>query len=246
MDIIYNAKENFQNFLPERLYLCLIINGFAILVINNERYYIGCNVLLIINGSQKVELLTSYEIKANSLSFSKDITKKYWNENVLVLLTNKFQLKKYNKLFQFIIHKDTTLIQKGKYISEFFTIVKNQKNILDEYYSINTTLINSIRDYIDDHLNKNLSIKKICDIFLINRTTLSKQFKKNTGVTISKYIREIRISQAKYSLLKTNKSIKDISQMVGFQDQASFTKMFKSVTGLSPLKYRTKYFNLNK
>jgi AraC-like DNA-binding protein len=246
VDVIYNAKETFQNFLPNHLYLCLITNGFATLTINNDKYFIGCNVLLIVDSSQKLELLTAYELKAKSLIIHSDLAEIYWNKKILVLPTDKFHLKRFKSLFQFLVNKDSTEVQKEKYISELFNIVKDQRNVLGEYSSIETTLMSRIRVYIEENLNRDLCIKTICDIFYMNRTALNKQFKEYAGVTVSKYIMDKRISRAKYNLEKTNMSMKDITQAVGYQDQASFTKMFKSVTGLSPLKYRIKYSNPNK
>ena len=48
-------------------------------------------------------------------------------------------------------------------------------------------------------------------------------------------------AEAERLLLYTTKSSKEIAQMLGFEDQATFSRFFKNATGLSTTEYRRQY-----
>ena len=67
---------------------------------------------------------------------------------------------------------------------------------------------------------------------------LSKVFKTETGVSFVDYLNGIRVEQAKYLLLSSDSSLKEIAGATGFGDQSYFTRIFRLSTGVSPGKYR--------
>jgi len=66
----------------------------------------------------------------------------------------------------------------------------------------------------------------------------SKLFKKSKKITFIDYLTNCRIEEAKKCLSKTNLSIKEISQRVGYNDPNYFTRVFKRVVSTSPTSYR--------
>nr|WP_272948109.1 helix-turn-helix transcriptional regulator [Paenibacillus sp. A3] len=58
-----------------------------------------------------------------------------------------------------------------------------------------------------------------------------------TGVTPHQYLIHLRIERSEQLIRCGNMSMKEIAAQVGFSDQAHFTKLFKRVTGLTPVKY---------
>ena len=67
---------------------------------------------------------------------------------------------------------------------------------------------------------------------------LNEVVKKTTGLSVSLCIREEVILQAKRLLYYTSLSIKEVSQKVGYDDWAYFTRQFTKSTGLSPSEFR--------
>jgi YesN/AraC family two-component response regulator len=65
---------------------------------------------------------------------------------------------------------------------------------------------------------------------------LSSIFKAEVGVTISGYIRNKKLDEAKYLLQLTSYSVTEIGEMLGFCDIAYFSNQFKSKFGKSPKK----------
>ncbi len=72
----------------------------------------------------------------------------------------------------------------------------------------------------------------------ISSRHLHRQFLALTGKTISKYIENFWVEQAKELLLTRGVSIKEIAERCGFSHANSFSRAFRRVSGLSPQKFR--------
>lgn len=98
--------------------------------------------------------------------------------------------------------------------------------------------ISEIISYINENYMQNLTLDFISKNFFISTWYLSRTFKKVTGLTLSEYINNIRIKESEKILLNTKLSITIISEKVGYDSITHFGRVFKSITGVSPLKYR--------
>ena len=96
-------------------------------------------------------------------------------------------------------------------------------------------------DYIRLHYPEEIHLSKLMDIASMSKASLTRRFLKETGYTISSFIRDTRCYHAKKLLEKTELSIKEISSYVGYEDYNYFTKVFRSVTNLTPSEYRSKH-----
>ena len=63
-------------------------------------------------------------------------------------------------------------------------------------------------------------------------------FKEHTGKTPFEFMKELRMVTAARKLLATNKRVSTIAYELGYNDQNYFTRVFKSVFGISPDQYR--------
>lgn len=95
-------------------------------------------------------------------------------------------------------------------------------------------------EYIRINLNQDLSLDSISSTLSLNSYELSRQFKKDTGQTLTDYINHRRIKEAQYILENELISITDIAFMVGYHDVNYFTKVFKKLNGITPSEYRKK------
>jgi transcriptional regulator GlxA family with amidase domain len=71
--------------------------------------------------------------------------------------------------------------------------------------------------------------------------TFKRRFKLATGWTPIAYVQRVRVERAKRLLETTADPIEDISWAVGYQDTASFRRLFKRLTGLTPGEYRVRF-----
>ena len=91
---------------------------------------------------------------------------------------------------------------------------------------------------IDSDLSANLSLNALANHQNISPGYLSAIFKKDTGRTVSEYIREKRIKHAAHLLATTNLQIQTIALHCGIMDVQYFSKTFKKLTGKTPKEYR--------
>lgn len=97
-------------------------------------------------------------------------------------------------------------------------------------------------DYIYENLHKDLSVKTLAQLQNLNPSYLSKLFLKETGSSIKDFITDAKVSTAENMLKYSDFSLLDISLALGFSSQSAFSSAFKTRTGITPKKYRDKYY----
>ncbi|HET6253276.1 MAG TPA: AraC family transcriptional regulator [Puia sp.] len=99
-------------------------------------------------------------------------------------------------------------------------------------------LIREIKDYIDENLYEEHTIKGLCEQFHINREKLQIGFHELVHSTVHAYIIRERIERAAKRLVESDDSVKVIALDSGYKKQRSFNKTFKSIFHLTPAGYR--------
>jgi AraC-like DNA-binding protein len=92
--------------------------------------------------------------------------------------------------------------------------------------------------YIESNYSRDISISEIAQNINLNKNYFSNFFKENTGKTPQEYLIRYRMDKACELMKNPLLSISDISRSVGYSDPLGFSKIFKSVKGSSPKKYR--------
>lgn len=95
-----------------------------------------------------------------------------------------------------------------------------------------------IQQYMRAHMSEQLSPKQVCSVFGISQAYLSRLFRKYDTVSFSQKMTVFRMEKAQ-ELMKNKKDlfIKDVAAMVGYEDQFYFSRIFRSVIGVSPTEY---------
>ncbi|WP_353511676.1 helix-turn-helix domain-containing protein [Vallitalea longa] len=93
-------------------------------------------------------------------------------------------------------------------------------------------------DYIENNYVHTIKLEELADIVHVNSSYLSRLFRKETGETLTNTITKIRIEKSKQLLKACDDKTYKIASMVGFEDAAYFSHIFKKHTGLSPSEYR--------
>ena len=92
--------------------------------------------------------------------------------------------------------------------------------------------------YIQENYNKDLNMAVVSNYISMNYSVFSFEFKNYVGVNFVTYLKELRMKEAKKLLEETDKKVIEISQMVGYENEKHFMKLFKSICGVSPSEYR--------
>ena len=86
--------------------------------------------------------------------------------------------------------------------------------------------------------NENLNVQLIADKAAMHPNYLAKLFKKETKCTIHEYIQMKKVEEAKLLIAHSGYSLTDIYTLLNFYDQSHFTKIFKSIVGVTPNTYK--------
>ena len=95
-----------------------------------------------------------------------------------------------------------------------------------------------ILQYIGRNFQDSVSLTELADQMYMSKSTLSRFFKKETGVYFADYVNEIRLQYAAEDLIYSGKNITRIASDCGFSNPSAFNKIFREHFGKSPTEYR--------
>ncbi|MBQ8604012.1 MAG: helix-turn-helix transcriptional regulator [Oscillospiraceae bacterium] len=111
---------------------------------------------------------------------------------------------------------------------------------------VQASTAHEISRYINANLDKKLTLKELSEKFDISVSYIKNIFNAVYGMSVTKYIRSQRISQAAALLEKTDRTVLDISGQLGYENSSKFAAAFRRVMGVSPAQYRKRGFNSRK
>ena len=94
-------------------------------------------------------------------------------------------------------------------------------------------------DYIHENLHSRITLEELAELAALHPSYLSRLFKKETGVSVSEYIQQLKIDTAKNMLLYSDFTPAKIASVLAFPDQSYFTQVFKKYTGFTPRKFQS-------
>lgn len=132
----------------------------------------------------------------------------------------------------------------GAEILKIIQTVSRDLNLIDNIIEKEDVAENIIK-YIDENLDRKITIEDLSQNFFLGKTQLIKLFKEKYQMTPMKYAQLQRIELAKYYLQATDTPISRMHELIGFDDVKYFSKLFKKSTGISPREYRLTRRNLH-
>lgn len=150
-----------------------------------------------------------------------------------------------NILGYHLSNKNAVLIEKANNIS---TLLELNDKIMEEYclyvnqYSNPkySHLIKKTLSYIFNNLTQQISLNEIAEYLYTNPAYLSRKFKKETGYSITYFINNEKIKQAKLLIQENKYTLTEISCKVGYNNYTHFAQVFKKLTTLTPKEYKQK------
>lgn len=110
-----------------------------------------------------------------------------------------------------------------------------------QYINKSDSVTSQVCAYIDAHYREEIHREELGELVFLNTDYLSRIFKKEKGISISNYIIQKRVEEAKKLLTQSTLPINTVSLYVGYSNFSYFTKMFKENTGYAPLEYRRSF-----
>jgi AraC-like DNA-binding protein len=207
-------------------------NGDIDYVTNNCKNHVFLNPegmgLLSENPLQNLKyhfVITTAMITRNSIDGGMEAEKAYGLSDFYIQKADKCQTKEEISDLHQIMCSDFTR--------------KMQQLRKDKVYSKHIVL--SI-DYIYNHIHNRITLKELAEQLNLSESYLSRLFVTEVGMSISDYIREKKIERAENLLKFSEYDIAEIANYFAFSSQSHFTQAFEKQVGLSPKRYRDKYY----
>jgi two-component system response regulator YesN len=103
--------------------------------------------------------------------------------------------------------------------------------------------ITHAKQFIAENYYLDISLEDLAKREYMSSSYLSRAFSDIVGTSFTDYLKAVRVSRAQALLLSTDKGVAEIAAKVGYQDPNYFSRVFKLVTGKSPLQYRQGIIN---
>lgn len=128
---------------------------------------------------------------------------------------------------------------------EFIKSIINLATILAKHLLLdnilkqkNLSTLDMLVDFINENIKSPLSVEYIAQQNFVSVSLVYKLFYKNFNTSVKNYINKRRCELAISQLMFSEKSLNDVALDVGFSSSSYFSKVFKKLYGVSPLKYR--------
>ena len=149
--------------------------------------------------------------------------------NLIIYLVEKYYDRQTaifcSKVFQIEMDRQT---------QSAFIIFKGQKLHGDE-------MVKKAQAYIESNLDEKISVEHLSSRLSVGRRNFDRRFIKATGNTPVEYSQRVKIESAKKAFETSRKTINEVMYEVGYSDVKAFREVFRKITGMSPLEYRSKY-----
>lgn len=175
----------------------------------------------------EVDLVDSKVVTEQNGIYSSGGANSYWN--LLLHLVEKYTSRELA-----ILASKFFVLDIDKKSQAPFSIFKGQKIHDDDE-------IKKAQEYIETNFHDKISVDELCSKFAIGRRTFERRFKKATNNTVVEYIQRVKIESAKKQFETGRRTVSEVMYEVGYADTKAFRDVFRKVTGMSPLDYRTKY-----
>lgn len=130
----------------------------------------------------------------------------------------------------------TTVRMLAQHLVYYLSLMMDNYEFTSKYQEPKT--IRAIKRYVMEHYYENINLDVIAQTVFLNPIYISAYFKKETGMSFSNYVRQVRIDHAKELLRDTQLGISDIASHVGYSDEKYFSRLFQKSVGIKPSDFR--------
>lgn len=225
-------------FKKERIYLIksgtawMFLKGKKLFLEPNKLYFIpSYSVLRGKSFSQLEHYFIHFEFESDGIDF---FSLFHLINEVPASKEDEYLLDKLLELMKRSVYSPQVQLQQNGImqilISKFLTAL--------EFNDENALRINAALTYINDNIDKTITLEELAERHHLNPVYFSHLFKQVVGISPSQYILNKRISYATMLLTRPEKSIAEIAELAGFNDPMYFSRIFKIKTGMPPQEFR--------
>lgn len=151
------------------------------------------------------------------------------NEELENIYTQKENLFDYIQQLETLDDIFETLVDIGINVIQYLNEKRESKN---------KSIINHIIRYINENIDREITLEKIAQHVFLTPNYIGHIFKEEMGISFSEYVTQTRMEVAKRLLKQPENKIYEVSLKVGYKNPHYFSKLFKQHTGFTPSQYK--------
>ncbi|MDU5110220.1 MAG: AraC family transcriptional regulator [Clostridium sp.] len=242
MEILFVLKGRVELFIDKEVNI--LEEGDIFLINKNEIHYVKStnplenSQLLVLQFN--TEYLEKYYVNLSNLRFKLDSSQKdtgnekFYNKIRIILAEMMNVVFNKEEPYELLINR---------YLLDLIIILINNFNVdensEDKTLKVSENRLVDIIKYINNNYkDSDLTIAKIASELYLNPQYLSRYFKEKMGITIKVFLDNLRLNKSLNDLKLSKNRVIDIANRHGFPDEKSYYRVFKSVIGITPNKYR--------
>ena len=224
-----NYSEIYRRYDQEKQFLSMIRNGDTRNILSAFEKLSSPEALAVFSKES-----LNYYAAGYGLAILRALSRKAAEESGLSVITIDEITQKYTQLSS----ASKSAVMQTRYqiemIVELTKAVRNHKLSLDRF----SVPIQRVLEYINLHLGDHISNEDLSAAASMSISHLARQFRQETGETMTQYIASMRCKKAAGLLKKTDLPIQEISSYVGYSDNNYFVKVFRKNYDMTPTEYR--------
>lgn len=223
----------------------LILEGLK-KIIDWQKYgidVVGCatsteDAIILVNEYNPEIIITDIRMQGSSgLDMIEEINRNGYKGYIIILSGYRdfeyAQKAIENKVFSYLVKPlDTNKLE--QLISQIVETLNETKTFIDG----SKNEIEQIVEYVKTHFAEDISLGELAKRHHFEISNFSRMFKRYTGENYTDYVAKLRIEYAKKYLTDTNRSVEEITEIVGYKSVRYFRTIFMEYTGLTPSQYR--------
>lgn len=105
-------------------------------------------------------------------------------------------------------------------------------------WALYETRLRRVSAYIHDHLEEDLDMERLAEIACLSSYHWHRIYRAIYGETLAATVKRLRLHRAAGDIVRTELDVSEIAKRSGYPDLQSFNRIFKSVYGMPPARYR--------
>ena len=233
-------------------------SGVGTFIADNTAYEVTANDLIIVNAKTAHEQYSSLQtpltyycfavdnlqigtLDKNCISTQPYNSRRYKNKNNLIYrfiqeILSELKGQKIGYLLQIQGIFNQLLVD----IFRMFNATGEAENPISEISLKNRNAAKVVKQYIDEKYAQDIDLDQLCSLVFMSKSGLMAMFKNTYGISTKRYLTKVRLSHAQALLRDTDKSITEISTLVGYNNSTYFSELFMKYHRQTPSAYRKK------
>ena len=254
MQFVLKKNPEEPEALNEMLQVLYVVEGNLTVRSHDEIWKLGKEDVMVLSIGSMVSISSSEEVILAKATYTAQMLKTVLREEINVPLhsvklerqQNMYLHKELKEVFSELIYDE--IKRNGQSACMQMSLLLRLMALLEEDFfpacavrtvgEVQDVRLQKMLNYVLTNYQENISLSDLADQMYVSVSTLSRLFKKGTGMQFTDYVNQVRMQNAMWDLVRTDKNIVKIAMDSGYSNLSTFNRVFKEINGVSPSEYR--------